>query len=137
MKRILCIIVLTTAIATHVFAQSKTGTSVGQFLLIEPSARIAGMGNAGATMFGEIQAAYYNPAAIGMFPQSGVQFTHSPWIADITYDYAVLGLTLGSFGNLSASVTSLNSGEIDVRTVEKPLGTGERYTVSDLAFGVG
>ena len=28
-------------------AQSKTGTTIGQFLLIEPSARIAGMGNAG------------------------------------------------------------------------------------------
>ena len=44
---------------------------------------------------------------------------------------------MGEFGNLFGSVTSLNSGEIDVRTVEQPLGTGERYTVSDLAFGVG
>jgi long-subunit fatty acid transport protein len=106
-------------------------------LLIEPSARIAGMGNAGATVFDEVQAAYYNPAAIGHFSQTGVQFTHSPWIADITYDFAALGLTMGDFGNLYATVTSLNSGEIDVRTVEKPLGTGERYTVSDLSIGIG
>jgi long-subunit fatty acid transport protein len=123
--------------AAPLFAQSKSGTSVGEFLLIEPSARIAGMGNAGATIFNDIQSAYYNPAAIGLFPQSGVQFTHSPWLADISYDFAALGLTLGNFGNVVATVTSLNSGEIDVRTVEKPLGTGERYTVADLAFGVG
>ncbi len=117
--------------------QSKTGTSAGQFLLIEPSARIAAMGNAGSTLFGDIESAYYNPAAIGMFPASGAQFTHSLWIADITYDYAAAGIALGGFGNLYASVTALNSGEIDVRTVEQPLGTGERYTVSDLAFGIG
>jgi len=31
-------------------AQSKTGTTVGTFLTIEPDARIAGMGNAGASL---------------------------------------------------------------------------------------
>ncbi len=123
--------------ATLALAQSKTGTSVGQFLLIEPSARIAAMGNAGVTVHDEIQAAYYNPAAIGYFFSNGAQFTHVPWIADITYDFVGLGITLGDFGNMFASVTSLSSGEIDVRTVEQPLGTGERYTVSDLAFGIG
>jgi long-subunit fatty acid transport protein len=34
-------------------------------------------------------------------------------------------------------VTVLNSGEIDVRTVDQPLGTGERFTVSDVAIGAG
>jgi hypothetical protein len=119
------------------FAQAKTGTSIGQFLMIEPSARIAGMGNAGATIYSELQAAYYNPAAIGLQQYHSVQFTHSTWLADIAYDYAAVGLVLGNIGNVYASVTSLNSGEIDVRTVEQPLGTGERYTVSNLAFGVG
>lgn len=123
--------------AIGAFAQSKTGTSVGQFLLIEPSARIAGMGNAGVTMYGEIQNVYYNPASIGYLDQSGVQMTHSLWLADISYDYAAVTIALGETGNLFASVTSLNSGDIDVRTVDQPLGTGERYTVSDLAIGVG
>ena len=117
--------------------QTKTGTSVGQFLLIEPSARIAGMGNAGVTVYNEIEAAYYNPAAIGHFTGYAVQFTHSPWIADIAYDYAALGVSLGEAGNIYASVTSLNSGDISVTTVEHPLGTGEQYTVTDVAFAVG
>ena len=34
-------------------------------------------------------------------------------------------------------MTALNSGEIDVRTVDQPLGTGERYTVTDVALGLG
>jgi len=137
MKREILLNGILLLVATAALGQSKTGTSVGQFLLIEPSARISAMGNAGATMYGEIQAAYYNPAAIGQLSANAVQFTHCPWIADITYDFVGIGLTFEGFGNLYASVTSLNSGEIDVRTVEQPLGTGERYTVSDLAFGLG
>ena len=123
--------------AGALFAQTKTGTTVGQFLLIEPSARIAGMGNAGVTNYDEIEAAYYTPGAIGHFAGYGVQFTHSLWIADIMYDYAAAAISLGDFGNVLATVTSLNSGEIAVTTVQQEHGTGERYTVQDVAFGLG
>jgi hypothetical protein len=132
-----CLFVMLSAGTVVIFGQTNTGTTVGQFLLIEPSARISGMGNAGATQYGEIQAAYYNPAAIGHIAGSGAQFTHSLWIAGITYDYVGAAMVLGDLGNLYASVTALNSGEIDVRTVEQPLGTGERYTVSNIAYGLG
>jgi long-subunit fatty acid transport protein len=124
-------------LGTALFGQTKTGTSTGQFLLIEPSARIAGMGNAGVTGAGDVEAAYYNPAAIALLGGNAVQFTHSAWIADITYDYAAVGVPLGNAGTFFANVTELNSGEIDVRTVQQPLGTGEHYTVTDLAFGIG
>lgn len=124
--------------AAPAWGQSKTGTTLGQFLLIEPSARIAGMGNAGATMYdGGLDAAYYNPAAIGQVRQMAVQFTHSAWLADINYDYAALALPLGGWGNTFVSVTTLNSGEMDVRTVAFPLGTGERFSVSDVAIALG
>ena len=118
-------------------AQSKTGTTIGQFLLIEPSARVAGMGNAGVTTFGEIQAAYFNPGALGHLDESGVQFTHSQWVADISYNYAAAGVRMGAANMLLLTFTSLSSGEIDVRTVDSPQGTGERYTVSDIAIGLG
>jgi long-subunit fatty acid transport protein len=131
---ILAVLLISAAVSV---SQSKTGTSVGQFLLIEPSARIAAMGNAGSTAYGDIQSAYYNPAAIGLLSTNGVQFTHSPWIADISYNFAALGISLAEAGNIYASVTSLNSGDIAVRTVEQPLGTGEQYSVNDLAFGLG
>jgi hypothetical protein len=117
--------------------QSKTGTALGDFLLIEPSARIAGMGNAGASLFDGVQAAYYNPAALGSVGRREAWFSHIEWLAGISYDYAAAALPLGGLGNLSASVTALSSGEIDVRTVEQPQGTGERYSVSDVAVGLG
>jgi len=118
-------------------AQTKVGTTIGQFLGIEPSARFAAMGNAGTAYSQDIEAIYFNPGSIGALNRSAIEFTHIEWFADINYDYAAVGFPVRGFGSLFASVTALNSGEIDVRTVERPLGTGERYTVSNVAVGLG
>ncbi len=124
-------------IGQPLYGQSKTGTTIGQFLLIEPSARSTAMGNAAVASTEELLSAYYNPGAIGSFKGYGVQFTHSLWLADITYDYFAATVQMGAVGNLYLSATSLNSGEIAVRTVDQPLGTGEKYSVNDIALGVG
>lgn len=134
---VLNLILVVTSFNSLLQAQSKTGTTIGQFLLIEPSARYTGMGNAGVASHDELEATYYNPGAIGRMQGYGVQFTHSLWLADITYDYVVALVQMGSIGNLLVNVTSLNSGEMDVRTVEQPLGTGEKYSVSNIALGIG
>lgn len=118
-------------------AQSKTGTTIGQMLLIEPSARATAMGNASVALYDEVASVYYNPGAMRQLNEYGVHFTHSLWLADIKYDYAAAFIPAGGFGNLFFSLTALNSGEINVRTVAQPLGTGERYSVSNLALGLG
>jgi hypothetical protein len=124
-------------LAVHcMLGQSKTGTTIGQFTLIEPSARSAAMGGAGVTSTSEAMAGYYNPGALGTLDKSDLQFTHNLWFADITLDHAVAALNLGTAGTAAVVVTHLGSGDIDVRTVEAPLGTGERYTVGDLLMGV-
>lgn len=118
-------------------AQSNTGTAFGQFMLIEPSARATGMGNAGVSLYEGIQGTYYNPAVLGPMEGPSIQFSHGFWFAGIRYDYAAVAAPLRGLGTVFLSLTSLNSGEIDVRTVDQPLGTGERYTVQDLAIGLG
>lgn len=123
--------------AAPVKAQSKVGTAMGQFLLIEPNARIAGMGNAGVALARGLDGVYYNPAAIAGADRVGVSFTHSEWVAGISYDYAAAVMRVGEAGSAYAAITALNSGEIDVRTVSQPLGTGEKFTVSDVAIGLG
>lgn len=117
-------------------AQNKTGTTIGQFLKIEPSARIVGMGNAGASLFGEISSIFYNPASLGRLESIDVQFTYNKWIADITYNYMAAGIKLEGVGSFALIGTMLNSGEMDVRTVERPLGTGERFSVKNFALGL-
>jgi hypothetical protein len=125
------------ALAAPLHAQSKTGTAIGDFLLIEPSARIAAMGNAGVSIDDGLQAAYYNPAMTGRLGEKEIVFSHAQWIDGIAYDHVAFGLPLGKIGNTSLAVTSLRSGDIAVRTVDAPLGTGEQYTVSDIAIGLG
>ncbi len=121
----------------HLCAQTKVGTTIGQFLKIEPGARNAALGSAGAAMYGEVISAYHNPASLGRLPDVQIQFTHSPWLADINYNYLIAGIPLSGMGTLMVQITSLNSGEIDVRTVEQPLGTGERYSVTNFSMGMG
>ena len=123
--------------AAQASAQSKAGTTFGSFLLIEPSARIAAMGNAGATSADGIDAVYYNPAGIASVSRWGLNVTHAAWFADINYNYIAASMPLGGFGNGFLGITSLNSGDIDVRTVAQPLGTGELYSVSDIAVAFG
>ncbi len=118
-------------------AQSKVGSTVGGFLRIEPGARGAALGNAGVALPDGIEAVYYNTGAIGLQDHSSVQYTHSFWYADISYNYAAFALPVTGNSAFFASVTALNSGEIDVRTVDQPLGTGERYDVANVALGLG
>ncbi len=120
-----------------VLSQSKVGTTVGQFLKIEPSARGTALGNASTSLYGEAATAFYNPASIGRLQKSNVQFTHSNWLADIDYNFVIVALNIGNLGTMSLQAISLNSGEIDVRTVEQPMGTGERYSVTNFALGLG
>lgn len=117
-------------------AQNKTGTTIGQFLKIEPSARISALGNAGSSVSGEAAAVFFNPAGLGRLEGIDLQFTNNQWLADIMYNYAVVAVNLGQTGTFALQMTSLNSGEIDVTTVEQPRGTGERYTVTNFALGV-
>jgi len=118
------------------WAQTKVATTIGQVLLIEPSARVAGMGNAGVTVVSDAFGLYFNPAIPTTLERSAVAMTYSRWLADLNYTYTTALVQLGA-STLSLALTTLHSGEMEVRTVEQPLGTGERFTVQHLVFGLG
>jgi len=125
------------ASAGPAMAQGKTGTTIGTFLTIEPNARVAAMGNAGGAADFGIEAYWYNPAAIARTEKHEVSFSHLTWIASIDYNHVAAAIPAGKAGTVVASLTSLNSGKIDVRTVSQPLGTGESFDVADVAVGLG
>jgi len=124
-------------VAAEAHAQTKVGTAIGDFLQIEPGARLTALGNSGVAAEPDLEAVYFNPAAAGRLDRLTLQFSHVAWFAGIRYDYVAGAMPLGHWGTGFATVTSLNSGDIDVRTVSEPLGTGERFTVSDIAIGLG
>ena len=136
-RNIAAMIMLLLLASSTAQAQSKVGSTVGAFLRIEPGARGAALGNAGVALPDGIDAVHYNTGAIGLLDHTVVQYTHSMWFADISFDYVAFALPVTGTSTVFASVTALNSGEIDVRTVEQPLGTGERYDVANVALGLG
>jgi hypothetical protein len=117
-------------------AQSKVGTTFGAFTLIEPDARFAALGMAGTAAAEGLTGAFYNPGAVALSEEHAVEFVHADWFADIRYDWIAYSHPF-SFGSVYATFTSLNSGDIPVRTVAQPLGTGELFSVSDMALGLG
>ena len=117
-------------------AQTKAGTTFGAFTLIEPDARLAAMGNAGSASGDGLAGAFHNPGAVALLDQHALEFTHVDWFADIRFDWLAYAHPVG-VGTLYATLTSLNSGDMAVRTVNQPLGTGELFSVSDVALGLG
>lgn len=135
MKYVLLFLALGAVAATS-HAQTKTGTTIGQVLLIEPSARAAAMGGTGVAWFGDAQALYGNPAAPAQLLQPSAQFTYMDYYAGVTYQHAVASVPFG-VNAFSFSLGMLDSGEMDVRTEDQPQGTGERFRYTTLALGVG
>lgn len=138
MKRFptLCCVLVAVAAAYGANGVSKTGTVVATFLEIPVGAPAIGMGDAFVSIANDASALYWNPAGIAWFSENQGFFQHTTWIADMGHDYAALVVPLGSFGVLGGSFTSLSMGDMKVRTVEKPEGTGEYFSASDFALGV-
>ena len=115
---------------------SKTGTSAANFLRIGVGARALSMGGAFVAIADDPTAMYWNVAGIAKLGRSGLAFTHTEWIADINHDFGAVCFDLGAYGCLGFSFISLNMGEMKVRSVEAPEGTGETFSGGDFAFSV-
>ncbi len=113
---------------------TKTGTTAAQFLKLGVGARAIALGGAFVAEANDLSALYWNPAGLAELRGSAVQLAHTEYLAGIDYEYAAFGVNLGNLGTLGASLIFLNSGEMEVRTVRQPEGTGEQFRVQDFAL---
>lgn len=130
---------LVVAISSAQFSQgtTKVGTTVAQFLKIGAGARSLGMGGSAAALEGDVYSIYWNPGALARIEGDGAaSFTHAAWIADINFDFAAASLSIGDFGVLGISVTSLGVPQDIVRTEDHPNGDGRVWDANDFALGV-
>ncbi|MDZ7373688.1 MAG: PorV/PorQ family protein [candidate division KSB1 bacterium] len=113
------------------FGVNKVATTAAQFLKIGVGARAVGMGGAFVAVANDATALYWNPGGIARLPRNELVVLHTSWLADVSYDFAGLTLNLGNFGTVGASLAALNMGEMEVRTEQKPEGTGELFDAGD------
>lgn len=115
---------------------SKTGTVAAPFLEIPVGAAAVGMGTAIVSHVNGPTALYWNPAGIALAEGNQVSATHMEWIADTRFDFVGVTLPIGELGTLGLGFTSLTMDDMKVTTVEKPDGTGEYFSASDIAAGI-
>jgi len=115
---------------------TKVGTTAAQFLKLGVGARAVAMGGSFAAEANDLSALYWNPAGLSNIRGGALQLSTTQYLADITYSHAAVGFNLGSMGTLAASLLYLDSGDMEVRTISQPEGTGERFSKQDLALQI-
>lgn len=116
---------------------TKVGTTSAQFLKIGVGSRAVALGGAYVAEANDLSALYWNPGGLARLRGSAVQFAYTDYLADIDYNFAAFGTNLGSLGTIAASLIFLDSGEMVVRTTDRPdpaENEAERFSVQDLAL---
>lgn len=113
---------------------TKVGTTAGQFLKLGVGARAISLGATYVADAGDLSALYWNAAGLSQLTGSAVQIANTQYLADVSYNYAAFGTSLDGIGTIAASIIMLDSGEMEVRTIERPEGTGERFDVQNMAL---
>jgi hypothetical protein len=117
-------------------AQTKVGTTAGQFLGISVGPRATAMGGAYVADNTDATSLYWNPGAFQRNAHSQILFSHTDWLVGTKFRWLGFLLNLGEENALGLSLTQLDYGEDDVTTVTQPTGTGERWSAQDIAIGV-
>ncbi len=130
MKRFIVIILtIIMSFSTLGFAQSEAGSI---FLLIAPSARAGGMGEAHVGLADDAYASYWNPAGLGFLEGTELALMHVNWLPnladDMAYDFFAARRSIPNIGTVGGHLIYLNLGE-QTRTDEvgTPLGEFSSY----------
>lgn len=140
-KLISTLLIILFAGAINVNAQfNKAGRTALQFLKIGIGARQVGLGEACIANINDINATFWNPAAITGINDIEAGFTYTNWIADLNVMSGAIGINLHEYGALGFSYVSLDYGEIPEAYVTSPTGgvdtrIGTTFGGGDLAVG--
>jgi hypothetical protein len=135
-SRVCFLVIVNLVSAQFVVNVSKVGTTAAPFLEIDVGPRAIGMGGAFVAVANDATALYWNTAGLSRLAKNQMIFLHTAWIADINFDFVGGAFPLGHFGAVGFSITSLTTNEMKVRTIDEPEGTGERFSVGDIAIGI-
>ncbi len=116
---------------------SRVGTVGAQFLKIGMGARYVAMGEASVASVNDAYAMYWNPAGLTEISSSNLSLTNVDWVSDVQLNHVSLGRSLDQNSAFGISLTALTTGDMEVTTVEEPEGTGETFTASSYALGLG
>jgi len=136
MKTLKYIILILLALTARIYPQVFAGSTVGQFLKIEPGARAVAMGGAFVSLANDASTLYWNPAGISKLHNSAALFSHTSWLAETNHNFAGIVIKINDQHAFGLSYTSLTMPEMEVRTEFYQDGTGEYFSASDYSLGI-
>jgi len=116
---------------------SGVGTSAAAFLEIGVGARAMAMGGAYGAVANDATALYWNPAGIAWVSSMQCELMRNEWLVGTHFNFAGLVVPVPAWrSTFGFSYSALEYGEEEVRTVERPEGTGEFFTGRDVAVAL-
>jgi len=118
---------------------SKRGTAGALEELIPVGGRGTAIGEAAIASMTGVEAIAWNPAGLSRgWSSSSIEgmFSHMNYFADMTLDYAAVGVNVGDLGVLALSLRSLNFGDIQETTEDLPDGTGRTFSPTFVTVGL-
>lgn len=115
---------------------SKVATSMGQFLKIGAGARGTALGDAYSSLTNDVSAMYWNPAGIQKIGRPSLAVSRSELFAGITSDFLGGVYPLDANTTIGLSVLYLNSGDMELTTLDEPEGTGQTFDATSSALGL-
>jgi hypothetical protein len=136
-KAIICILFIALILPVTTRGIERVGTTSFQFLKIPVGVRGIGMGNAFVAGANDASAIYWNPAGLGWANNYEVLLGHVNLPADIQFDNVGVVLPISpTIGTFAVSMGVVSMDDMLIRTAERPEGTGEYMTASDIAVGL-
>ncbi len=136
MKRFIVVgLIIFFSFTSLAFPQSEAGSI---FLLIAPSARAGGMGEAHVGLADDAYASYWNPAGLGFLEGTELALMHVNWLPnladDMAYDFFAMRKSIPNLGTVGGHLIYLNLGE-QTRTDEVGTELG-KFSSYMLAFNL-
>jgi len=139
MRKIILLLLLSTTITfsqRFVSNVSKVATTAAPFLEIPVGGKATAMGSSFVAVANDASALYWNPGGISRLNKIEAIFQYTSWLADTKFGFIGVIIPVGGVGTVGASLTTLTVPDMEVRTVERPEGTGEYFNANDFAISL-
>ncbi|HDQ00171.1 MAG TPA: PorV/PorQ family protein [bacterium] len=135
-KLVILVLLLLTA---DLFAQkevSRIGTSGAQFLKLGVGARACALGESMVAVRGDATGLFWNVAAIASIEKKSLVVSRNELYVNLNYNFLGFVLPLKHGSAVGINVLYLDSGDMEVTTVDQPEGTGDFFSWQSYSIGV-
>ncbi|MGQ9805993.1 MAG: type IX secretion system protein PorQ [Chlorobiales bacterium] len=126
-----CIFFILLGVSERVSAQ----TAVYEFLRLDRSARVAGLGGNSVSLKGDVVGLFQNPASISSETDKSASFSFQKNLMDINAGFIAYGREIKGIGDFGIGLSYINYGTFTRADVAG--NTGGEFTAGDLCFQLG